>query len=328
MFIVIDSGSTQTRLYLVEGKKVIAEQGLALGINSGGDIPLKIALAEAITQFAVAQQINLSDIRFIVASGMITSNLGLLEVPHITAPANAKILANAAVRVHDPDILPLDVELIFIPGIKNQVDGNQWSDLHSVDLMRGEETQAISLAYQEKYSLPCTVVELGSTTKIIHIDEKKRISGSLTSLSGQVYSAIKKETFIGASMERDGADPIELIPEIVEQAWQAVNEGGMLRALLLTRFSQFSVSSTPSERDLYCQAVLAADDCRLFQQAQQHGFPFNDDVILVGNAARCRLYHWMLTNKLGMQSNYHVISQQEEINKLAVTGAIIIADYL
>ncbi|MFU0780271.1 MAG: hypothetical protein ACFWT4_19170 [Citrobacter braakii] len=55
-------------------------------------------------------------------------------------------------------------------------------------------------------NLPLTMIELGSTTKLIHIDAQGRIAGSITSLSGQVYAAVKKETFIGASMMEEEDD--------------------------------------------------------------------------------------------------------------------------
>jgi 2-dehydro-3-deoxygalactonokinase len=146
MIIIIDSGSTQTRLYLLRDEEIVAEHLLAVGVNSGkarSQGNFRDAIAAGISELLHANQLTTGDVRFAIASGMITSNLGLLEIPHITAPVSLEQLVSRVVKVKDPAILPLDLEIRFVPGIKNSQADRSWSSLRDIDLMRGEETQAV-----------------------------------------------------------------------------------------------------------------------------------------------------------------------------------------
>lgn len=328
MIIIIDSGSTQSRLYLLRDEQVIAEKIIACGVNSNTGTQnqtFRQAIAEGITGLLSASQHTVSDVRFAIASGMITSNLGLLEVPHITAPVSIEQLAAQVVKVNDRNILPLDLEIRFIPGVKNPLSHSDWQCLRDIDLMRGEETQAVGLAVSKKYALPLTMIELGSTTKLIHIDAEGRIVGSITSLSGQVYAAVKKETFIGASMA-DSTDDNEFFSEdILQQASNSVEHAGLLRSLLFTRFIQFALPTTATERDFFCQAALAADDMKLFREAQRLGFSYDGEVVIIGKRQRCKIYHSLLVTQLNINKPMQLICDKEEIDSLAIRGACYIA---
>lgn len=331
MFIIIDSGSTQSRLYLLRDKQVIAEQIIACGVNSGAtannNAAFKQAIAQGIVDLLADNRLTVGDIRFAIASGMITSNLGLLEVPHITAPVSIEQLAAQVVKVRDHNILPLDLEIRFIPGVKNPVAGGGWQHLRDVDLMRGEETQAVGMIVSSEATLPLTMIELGSTTKLIHIDASGRIAGSITSLSGQVYGAVKKETFIGASMRDDSDEEGEFFSaEILQQACESVEHAGLLRSLLFTRFIQFSLPTTAAERAFFCQAALAADDIKLFREAQRMGFSLEGDIVLIGKRHRCEIYRALLASQLGITRSLRFISEKSDIDDLAIKGASYIAN--
>lgn len=327
MIIIIDSGSTQTRLYLLREEEIVAEHLLAVGVNSGkarsqGDF--RDAIAAGISELLHANQLTPGDVRFAIASGMITSNLGLLEIPHITAPVSLEQLVSRVVKVKDPAILPLDLEIRFVPGIKNAQADRSWSSLRDIDLMRGEETQAVGLMTSLYRNLPLTMIELGSTTKLIHIDAQGRIAGSITSLSGQVYAAVKKETFIGASMLEEEDDDF-FSADILQYACDSVHHAGLLRTLLFTRFIEFSLSCTAVERTFFCQAALAADDMKLFDEAERLGFSLQGDIVLTGKRQRCEMYRSLWRSRYGLENPVHFICDKDEIAQLAIKGAGYIA---
>lgn len=129
------------QFYLLRDEEIVAEHLLAVGVNSGkarsqGDF--RDAIAAGISELLHANQLTTGDVRFAIASGMITSNLGLLEIPHITAPVSLEQLVSRVVKVKDPAILPLDLEIRFVPGIKNAQADRSWSSLRDIDLMRGK----------------------------------------------------------------------------------------------------------------------------------------------------------------------------------------------
>ncbi len=332
MFAIIDCGSTATRIFLLRDNDVIAKKetpnGVNLSASSGNNQLLKQMIAACLSELLQENNFRLEDIRFAIASGMITSNLGLKEIPHLVAPVAIDDLAKFARQYNDMTIFPLPIPVVFIPGIKNNIGTATWENMRSMDLMRGEETQAIGVLARYKPELPCTIIELGSTTKIIHIDRAGRIAGSITSLSGQVYGAVLKETFIGSSVKlTDGQSDI-FSPEILQHAWQSVQNSGLLRTILLTRFIQFSLNTTAADRKLFCESAIAADDMKLIDDAKQYGFDLTGEIILVGNENRCRIYHYMIEHSQGISQAARQITAREDIDRLVIDGANYIANRL
>ncbi|WP_196906711.1 2-dehydro-3-deoxygalactonokinase [Candidatus Symbiopectobacterium sp. 'North America'] len=322
---VINCGSTNTRLYLIKDQAVISKNEIPVGVNStaatGNNAALKEGIAAGFQQLLAQESLTLNDVCFAIASGIITSNLGLVEIPHLTAPVNIDDLATFARQYRDPAIFPIDIPVVFIPGIKNAAGKGGWEGITSLDLMRG----AIGVLSRHKPALPCTIIELGSTTKLIHIDAQGRLAGNMTSLSGQVYAAVLKETFIGSSVKSAEPQPDCFSEQIADAAYRSVQQSGLLRTILLTRFIQFSLDTQPSERKLFCEAAMAADDMKLFADAQQQGFDLNSEMIFVGNAQRCHIYQHMMKNVLGLTRPTTLITARDEIDRLVVEGAGYIA---
>ncbi|ATM87531.1 2-dehydro-3-deoxygalactonokinase [Yersinia enterocolitica] len=330
MYIIIDCGSTNTRLYLVDQEMVKDKYEVAIGVNStvsnGNNQQLKLTLTEAIKSLLNQNKLSLHDVDFAIASGMITSNLGLLEVPHLIAPVNINDFAQHTCEVEGNKVLPIDLPIIFIPGVKNDIGEATWDNIRKIDLMRGEETQAIGVISSMSLTLPATIVELGSTTKLIHINKEGAIAGSITSLSGQVYAAVRKETFINSSMiDSDSNTQDFYSTDILKYAYECVNRAGLLRSLLFTRFIQFSLSTTAAERKFYCESTIAADDMKLFDEAEEQGFSLTGDIIFIGNSERCKLYQGMLKETKAIKNNIISITNPEEIAMLGIKGACYIA---
>ncbi|HCD7551935.1 TPA: 2-dehydro-3-deoxygalactonokinase [Citrobacter farmeri] len=328
MFIIIDSGSSATRLYLVDSDdlRVIDRSVIQAGVNStiakGNNEFLKTEMACGIKALLNRHSLSTEEIEFIIASGMITSNLGLYEIPHREAPASIEQLAKHAVHFASHTVLPVNIPVILIPGIKNKTTA-QWEDLSGIDLMRGEETQAAGVLLGWKPTLPCTLIELGSTTKLISINEKGEIAGSITSLSGQVYAAILKQTFVASSVEN--AEDAVLDETVIDAAYRSISQSGFLRTILMTRFLQFSLPTTTAQRKLFLESAMACDDLKLLSDAQRQGFNLNGDVYLIGNESRCTLYHYIFSHYAERNARFHIISDAESIDMLAITGASAIA---
>ncbi|VTR20604.1 2-keto-3-deoxy-galactonokinase [Serratia fonticola] len=82
MFIVIDSGSSTTRIYLLAfaDSKIIDKITIDEGVNStvthGNNNLLRQEMVRGVTELLARNGKAQQDITFIIASGMITSNLG------------------------------------------------------------------------------------------------------------------------------------------------------------------------------------------------------------------------------------------------------------
>ncbi len=335
MFIVIDSGSSTTRIYLLAfaDSKIIDKITIDEGVNStvthGNNNLLRQEMVRGVTELLARNGKAQQDITFIIASGMITSNLGLHEVPHLVAPVGIDELARHTVPFAANELLALDIPVMLIPGVRNQTTPS-WENLSGIDLMRGEETQAVGLLLGYQPKLPCILIELGSTTKLISINQQGKIAGSITSLSGQVYAAILKQTFVAASVattpEEEAQAKIE--PQIIDAACQAVQESGLLRTILMSRFLQFAFPTTAPQRKLFLESAMAGDDINVFINAQHQGFNFHGEIFLIGHAKRCEIYQHVIRQQLKIDSPQRIISDEQQIDLLAITGASAIANTL
>jgi 2-dehydro-3-deoxygalactonokinase len=334
-FAVIDCGTTNSRVYLLnKNKQMIARGNRKVGVRdtalSGSREALQIGLKELVEETIFSAGLSIKDISFAITSGMITSEIGLLEIPHLWAPASIDDLASNIKIVQDPKIFPLDIPLYFIRGIKNYFPENTtYKDIRKIDFMRGEETQVAGLlnTYPD-LELPVIIIILSSHTKYIYINKDKYIAGSLTNLSGQVYEALRKETSIGKSITpvENCSAPDYFNFEIVDSAYQAVKHCGFLRALIMPRFMEVLLNSPWYERELFVNAAISAEDLKVIEDFPMMGFSLErPNFLLIGNQKRCRLLEYLLNRYINTKKRINLFYDKDKIDQLSINGAMAIA---
>jgi 2-dehydro-3-deoxygalactonokinase len=331
----IDCGTTNSRVYIVDDQgTILGKASKKVGVRDtaiqGSNLVLKEGLKETFYAALKTAGKTLDDISLVLSSGMITSEIGLIEIPHIWAPASLDDLAASIQKVHDAAIFPVDIPIHFIRGIKNAFDPNTIGlrDVGRLDFMRGEETQIAGILSAKDCSVPVTVVVLSSHTKFIPIDANMKILGSLTTVSGQVYEAVVKETFIGKSIRKAGVDDAHdyFSGEIIEAAYQWVSRSGFLRSLLMPRFLDTLIKTHWYERKLFVEAAIAAEDMRAINAFEVLGFPVRTRYILVGDPLRCQIYEYLLQTKLKIADAVTCITDVSAIDSLSIKGAIFLAE--
>jgi len=332
-FAVIDCGTTNSRVYLLnKNKKMIAKGNRKVGVRdtalSGSREALKIGLKELVEETIFSVGLSIKDISFAITSGMITSEIGLLEIPHLWAPASIDDLASNIKIVQDPKIFPLDIPLYFIRGIKNYFPENTtYKDIRKIDFMRGEETQVAGLLNTYlNLNFPIIVVILSSHTKYIYINKNKQICGSITTISGQIYEAIKEGTFIGKSINGDKKQKKDYFfnEEIIDTAYDTVVNSGFLRALMMPRFMEVLLNTKLYERDLFFNSAIATDDLIALNECNNLNLSLNCDFILVGHKVRCEIFSYLLRKHYKIK-NINIIYNEENLRKVSIEGAIVIA---
>ncbi|MBN2324817.1 MAG: 2-dehydro-3-deoxygalactonokinase [Spirochaetes bacterium] len=316
-----------------ESGEVLGKASKKVGVRNtaidGNNKRLKEGLKEIFNSVLKSADRDLSEIEFIVSSGMITSEIGLLEIPHIWAPANIDCLSTSIYKVHDTSVFPIDIPIYFIRGIKNKYDPSttQVKDVGLLDFMRGEEAQVAGLISSYDLKFPVTVIILSSHTKFISIDNKQNILGSITTISGQMYEAIVKETFIGKSIRNtDAFDETDYLDYgIIDVAFEWVTTSGFLRTMLMPRFLDTLLKTKWYERRLFVHAAIATEDMRAMNQFESLGFPHETDYVLVGENKRCSLYEYLLKKKLPHKKNILKITSEVDIDRLTINGSFHIA---
>ena len=333
MFAVIDCGTTMTRIYIVDEDtlKIVASGRRKVGVRDTSITGSKDALRNGITElfFQILEENKIPDssVFFSIASGMITSEVGLIDIPHLIAPVGLAQLSAGVVKVEDPEVLPLGRPTYFVRGIRNHYAENANAhDLRDVDFMRGEEVQCIGIMRERNIPLPGNIVALSSHTKIIAVNQAGQIEASATTISGQFYEAILHSTNIGKSITpTEGETPGGYSDsELIDIAMDCVAHAGLGRTMLMPRFLQVLMKTNSYERNTFLDAAIAADDIHAFQEMRSHGYDSNY-YLLYGHESRCRLYTEILHKVFGDKITVESIYRQEELDWLTVSGSIAVA---
>lgn len=332
MFAVIDCGTTMTRIYIInENKQIIASGRKKIGVRdtsiSGSREILRQGISQLFFQVIHNHGISDDDVTFAIASGMITSEIGLKEIPHLVAPVGLKELADGIVKVDAGSVLPIPCPVYFVPGIRNNYPANACAkDLRKVDFMRGEEVQCIGIMDSYQISIPGYIVALSSHSKIMYINKERKIEASSTTISGQLYEALKNSSNIGTSIiptegEEAGGYSFE---ELVEIAADCVHHVGLTRTLLMPRFLHVLMKTNGEERRLFLDAAIAVDDMKAFREFQKQGY-YSDYYLLYGHLNRCKLYEYLLKQEFGSQVIIQNISRTEDLDRLTIDGVVSVA---
>lgn len=334
-YVIIDCGTTNSRAYVVDASATIL--GVAkkqVGVRdtsvTGSRDTLRCGVREIIAQAIEQAGIRKEDVAAILSSGMITSEIGLYEIPHGDAPCGESELAASITRVDDVDLLE-NVPVYFIRGIRNPVpqSGERPTSVVGVlDFMRGEETQIVGMLHDPNFHLPAMIVGLSSHTKFMPVNAEGQILGSLSTLSGQLFDAVVNRTFLHKSVvqgEHPEARPKDYFDEkIIDDALRWNHELGLARTLMFPRFLDVLLDTKWYERELFLDALVAAEDMLAVNQLKLFTQEPLTDYYLIGNAARCRLYEYII-RKLMPDTTVHCISDSSAVDRFAIDGTLHIA---
>ncbi len=219
----------------------------------------------------------------ILASGMITSSLGLREVPHLTAPAGLEQLARGIRHEVFPSISP--IPFLFIPGVKNRMQGPD--DFQAMDMMRGEETEAAALLEElepdglEPDSSYLLVLP-GSHTKFAAV-RQRQIAGCLTTLTGELLSVLTKHTLWADTLGKQFAAPQTYRKDMVLLGYETARSSGLARAAFAVRILGTQAGKTPEEAASYLLGAVLEQDLRALKSAgAMLGITERTQVILSG----------------------------------------------
>jgi 2-dehydro-3-deoxygalactonokinase len=258
--IYLDVGTTNTRVWLARGQEIIARGNAMVGVRDtardGSSTRLRTALRDLILEVSAHHGASQSEPMFITAAGMITSSLGLVEVPHIEAPAGVDELRANLGCFEFPEITSLPVYLV--PGLRTGPRNADLNSIDSSDLMRGEETMCIGLIASGLAPKPCTILNLGSHWKVISIDERGKITGSTTTLSGEMIHTTQTQTILASAVP-----PTR--PEFLATHWLKAGmleqrRSGLARAMFCVRLLEQGGRSTPEERLSFLIGAFIASD--------------------------------------------------------------------
>lgn len=248
-YITIDGGTTNTRISVVKDGTMVDVCRLTVGARNGMDnrAALKLAIKEGISNVLARNQMSERDITRILAAGMITSEFGLCELPHIAAPAGPRELHDAMHETVIEDVS--SIPFCFVRGVKSSDN-----TLENTDMMRGEETELVGL-----FDGAGVYILSGSHSKIVEVDATGRICRFKTMLTGEMITALRENTILKSAVELCG-QPI--MQDWLVRGYDYACRYGMNEALFKVRVLKNLFGANPQELYNFYMGVVLCDEIR------------------------------------------------------------------
>lgn len=286
--ITIDGGTTNTRLILWNNnKEKISEEKRAVGVRNtaidGNNQKLKVAVKECLFALINENSLTFDDIALVIASGMITSDVGIVLVPHLVAPAGLDEFAKATVSIELPDLCPIPIH--FIPGLKNYAEYSiDLDNYEMMDIMRGEEVESLAIIQKYHQARPMVLVLPGSHNKFVIVNEKQQITACLTSISGELLAAITNDTIIAKSVNKSFVKTEDYDAFWLVKGYENAKKVGLGRACFSGRILGLFLEDDTRKIANYILGASLEGDIRALKNSSVLSSTTNMDVVVSGKA--------------------------------------------
>src|SRR5215470_896671 len=318
--VCVDAGTTNMRVWFTAGDRVIARARAGVGVRDtardGSSERLRAALRELIDRVrndardqGFAQSPECAP-ECVIAAGMITSPIGLAEVPHVPTPAGLEELAAATRQYSFPEIT--DLPILLIPGARSGPRRCDQETVGTTDVMRGEETLLIGLHALGLISPRSTLLNLGSHWKVIEFDARARIASSVTSMTGELIHTAQTQTILADSVP-------QARPSVIDQTWleagmREQRRSGLARALFCVRLlEQGSDGSAEQRLSFLIGAFLASD---MDAMVSRGSFDSAGKVVIAGGGVIAEAWRGALTQN----SMPGIALNDSEVENALLTG--------
>lgn len=291
----VDMGTTRTRVWVYQKDHIWAHTAKDFGVRDVARGTTREALSKQLSELItdtldLARAAGLADMpTSIAAAGMITSPLGLVNLPHISVPAGPSEIAEAikSVRLNSG----LSRPLYLVPGLVTGNGKGSTTEVLASDVMRGEEVLVIGMLMRGLLSPGGAVLNLGSHWKLIQTNMDGRITGSHTSLTGEMIHAVHTQTLLTSALPQER-------PENLNAGWLSIgakeeSRSGLSRALFCVRLLEQSGETTTQQRISFLYGAFIEAELRSLlrlMRSTQVG-----PICLVGGQAVARAWHERLT---------------------------------
>lgn len=320
-YIIIDVGTTNTRVRYVEDEKILAIYEHKIGVKDtaimGSLSKLKKELKEGIEYCLINCNKDFNKIDKIVASGMITSSLGLVEIQHLEAPVGIEDIS-AGVVVEKIDEI-VDKPIYFIPGVKNRLN-ECTHEVAQFDIMRGEEVEVMGILDLYNINENIIYISPGSHTKFIFINKNGEIEKCSTTLAGELLWALSRETILADSIPKELIDSVD--KEYIKKGLDVAKVYGFSRACFLARIIDLFTQASKNQIANFIAGSIGYYDVKSIEKDLKNG----DVKFLIGGKMILRELYNTILKLMGYPKDNICILDNKMVEKAGIIGAIRIVE--
>ena len=247
-YITIDGGTSSTRVNFVKNREVL--DTIKMNIGARASIENRDEYIGAIKNAVedIISRNNADEIERILASGMITCEFGLCNLPHIKTPAGINELHENMYETRIDEIS--DIPFVFIRGVKTDTD-----DMDALDMMRGEETELMGII-NEEYG-ECVYILPGSHSKIIKTDKESKIVAFSTMLTGEMIASLSQGTILKDAVDLSVS---EINREYLLKGYDYAKSAGINKALFKVRILKNVFGCSKEEIYSFFMGIVLCDE--------------------------------------------------------------------
>lgn len=325
--ITVDTGTTNTRCILWnEKREKMDEKKSPVGVRNtaidGSNGKLKAAVKECLDKLIAENHIRYDDVRRVIASGMITSNVGLVEIPHVVVPAGKEDLAKATKSVLLEDVCP--VPIWFIPGVKNPGGKITFKNFETMDIMRGEEVEGVAIIDHYPRGRNYLLILPGSHTKFVSVDGEGKMTGCLTTITGELLASITNDTIIADAVGRKFVEKSTYDKEMMLLGYDTALKCGIGRACFSGRILNQFVTGDKEKVANFIFGVALQNDITAIKNSGALQVTRDTTVVVGGKEPFSTAFADILGHDGYFEKVEHFVS--EEGMPLSALGAYAIAE--
>ncbi len=299
-FISGDWGTSNLRLRLVDKKsgKVIARAEAGTGIakvfaqwETSGESRIRFyraVLLKTISQLETTASFSLAGIPILI-SGMVSSNIGMVELPYAPLPVNTG--GDGLIIENLPPADEFSYPMQIISGVRT----------HN-DLMRGEEVQVIG-ACQLGGKKEGLFILPGTHSKHVWVKDEQLIDCK-TYMTGELFSLLANKSILAASIDNTASTGDAGWEDYFQEGLEKAMVSTLPAALFLIRAGHLLQQRTAQQNKHYLNGLLVGSELKNCQQENR------DNLLLVGNGQQLH-YYQLACNWLGIGGALQSVSTEE-----------------
>ncbi|MGM9605154.1 MAG: 2-dehydro-3-deoxygalactonokinase, partial [Faecousia sp.] len=133
-------------------------------------------------------------------------------------------------------------------------------NFEAMDMMRGEEVETLAILHSLPKGVPYLLVLPGSHTKFVATDARGRITGCLTTITGELLDCITNHTVIADAVGRQFAGEGSYDREMMLRGYEVSKRTGLGRGAFTARIlNQFAEKDKQKLASFLLGATLASD---------------------------------------------------------------------
>jgi len=290
--IYMDTGTSNTRAYLIKGFELIDAAAIHVGTKdsaiSGSNKVLLSAMKECYDKLLMNNGLQDGDIKGLWSSGMVTNTFGIVEVEHVHTPVDGQKLLDRVYIHYEGQFFKR--KMMLICGAKTAQPGEVVT-IDNIDRMnnvRGEEIEVVGMAAAG--ILPkdkdCVMISPGSHTHLCYVSNGA-IVDIVSNFTGELDYAIKKDTILAGELSDK---EIDMEPEYINKGYQYLKQYGICRALYITHATRVFNVSSDEIRSQILAGILSGSVIDLLAARIDEAWKGVEKIVIIGGKSYVESY--------------------------------------